>query len=97
MADSLRVSNSTEFREHKTTFDHFLAFSLWGTLLIIMSVAMFTVAFAMGLGWMTGVGVFLGIGVLAGLALGMGGAWWALVIITSILLALGGLVTLFFQ
>jgi hypothetical protein len=97
MADSLKISNTTEFREHKLTFDHFLAFSLWGTLQIIMAVALLTVAFAMNLGWMTGVGVYLAIGVVAGLALGMRGAWWALTVGVSILLALGGLVSLLFH
>lgn len=96
MAEELRVSNAAEFHEHKLTFDHFLAFSLWGTVIIIMSVALLTVAFAMGFGWLAGVGAYAAIGVLVGLALGMRGAWWGLVIGSTVLLALGGLVSLLF-
>jgi hypothetical protein len=96
MAEELRVSNAAEFREHKLTFDHFMAFSLWGTVHIIMSVALLTVAFAMNLGWLAGVGTYAVIGVLAGLALGMRGAWWGMVIGTTILLALGGFISLLF-
>jgi hypothetical protein len=96
MAEELRVSNAAEFRDHKLTFEHFLSFSLWGTLQVIMVVALLTVAFAMGLGWLAGVGVYAVIGALAGLALGMRGTWWGMVVGTTVLLALGGLISLLF-
>ncbi len=80
----------------KSTFSHFLGVSLWGTLLIIMGVALATLAFAMGLGWWAGLAAYGGIGVLAGLAVGMKSGWWMTVIGSTILLGLGGLVSLLF-
>lgn len=86
-----------DIHDQKSTFHHFLVFALWGTLYTVMAVALLTVAFAMGYGWLAGVGTYAAIGVLAGLGLGMRGGWWGLVIGSTIVLALGGLVTLFFR
>lgn len=80
----------------KSTFSHFLGVSLWGTLLIIMGVALATIAFAMNMGWFAGLAAYVVIGVVAGLALGMKSGWWMTLIGTTILLGLGGLVSLLF-
>lgn len=85
-----------DIHDQKSTFHHFLNISLWGTLVIIMSVALLTVAFAMGFGWMAGLGAYAAIGVIAGFALGMRGSWWALVIGSTIVLGLGGLIGMVF-
>jgi len=86
-----------DIQDQKSTFHHFLNITLWGTLYTIMAVALLTVAFAMGYGWLAGVGTYAAIGAVVGFSLGMRGGWWALLIGSTIVLALGGLVTLFFR
>ena len=90
------VHGGMEIQEQKSTSHQFLALSLWGTLYTIMVVALLTVAFAMGLGWFSGLGAYALIGVGAALALKMSGSWWVSVIGTTVVLGLGGLVSLFF-
>lgn len=97
MAHDTAERGAMDIRDQKSTFGHFLTFSLWGTLFTTMVVALLTVAFAMGYGWLAGVGAFAAIGVVAGFSLGMRGGWWGLLIGSTIVLALGGLVTLFFR
>jgi len=79
-----------DIHEQKGTFDGFLLTALWGTLLIVMSVGLLTVAFAMNLGWFAGLATFVVLGVLAGLGLNMGGAWWAMLIGVAVLGGIGG-------
>jgi hypothetical protein len=79
-----------DLSEHRATFSMFMKATEWGSALIIASVGMFTVAFAMGLGWFAGLGVFVAVGVLAGALLRMGAAWWATVAIITVLCAVGG-------
>ncbi len=97
MAHGEAARGAMDIRDQKSTFQHFLTFSLWGTLFTTMVVALLTVAFAMGYGWMAGVGAYAAIGVVAGFALGMRGGWWGMVIGSTIVLGLGGLVTLFLR
>ena len=79
-----------EITEQKGTFSAFLQFALWGTLLIVMTVALLTVSFAMGYGWFAGLAAFFVIGAAAGLGVNMGGAWWAALIIITLVLGGGG-------
>ena len=79
-----------DVHEQKGTFDHFVMFALWGTLLVVMTVALLTVAFAMGAGWFAGLAAFFVIGAGAGLGVRMGAAWWATLIVTTVLLGIGG-------
>ena len=81
-----------DVHEQKDTFHHFVSFGLWITLLIIMSVALLTVALAMGLGWLAGVGVYFVIGAAAGFGARLGASWWATLIATTLLLGVGGLI-----
>lgn len=99
MAEAAHASaarGDMDIQDQKDTFRHFVALSLWGTLLVIMAVALLTVAFAMGLGWFAGLSAYVAIGVGAGLAIRMSGAWWVTVIGSAILLAGGGLIALLF-
>jgi len=80
----------------KSTFSHFLGVSLWGTLLIVMGVALATIAFAMNMGWFPGLAAFFAIGAVGGLVLGMKSGWWMTLIGSTVLLGLGGLVSLLF-
>jgi hypothetical protein len=86
-----------DIQDQKYTFHHFVVFCLWGTLQVIMIVALLTVAFAMGLGWFAGVAAYAAIGVAAGLFMRMSNSWWVLVIGTVVVLGAGGLVTLLFK
>ena len=86
-----------DIHDQKETFHHFVAFSLWGTLLVIMLVALLTVAFAMNLGWFAGLTAYVVIGVAAGLFMRMSGSWWVLVIGTTVLAGAGGLIALLFK
>lgn len=86
-----------DIQDQKSTFKHFLNISLWGTVYTTMAVALLTVAFAMGYGWFPGLSAYVAIGAVAGFALGMRGGWWALLIGSTIVLALGGFVTLLFR
>lgn len=86
-----------DIRDQKETFHHFVVFCLWGTLHVIMIVALLTVAFAMGLGWFAGIAAYAVIGVAAGLFMRMSGSWWMLVIGTTVLLGAGGVVSLLFK
>jgi len=74
------------------TFHHFLLFALWGCVLMMQSVGLLTFAFAMGLGWWAGLAVYVAVGLGVGLLAKMGGAWWATLIATTILLGVGGLI-----
>ena len=81
-----------DVHEQKDTFGHFVTFALWCTLHIVMAVALLTVAFAVGAGWLAGVAAFFVIGAGAGAALRLNGAWWAAIIVQTILLAIGGVI-----
>jgi hypothetical protein len=81
-----------DIHDQKDTFHHFVLFALWGTLLVIMTVALLTVGLAMGLGWFAGLAVYFVIGAGAGLGIRMGAAWWATLLASTVLLGLGGLV-----
>ncbi len=86
-----------DIQDQKDTFKHFVSFSLWGTLLTIMLVALLTVAFAMGFGWYAGLAAWVVIGAAAGFFMKMSGAWWVLVVGSTILFGVGGLFSLFLQ
>lgn len=79
-----------DLSEHRATFSMFMKATEWGSALIIATVGMMTVAFAMGLGWFAGLGVFVVVGVLAGALLRLGAAWWATIAAMTVLSAIGG-------
>lgn len=79
-----------DISDQKATFSGFLTISVWGTALTIMLVAMLTVAFAMGGGWFAGLAVWAVIGLVAGMIMKMGLYWWATLIGSTVLMALGG-------
>ncbi len=79
-----------DIADQKATFAGFLTVSAWGSALTIMLVALLVVAFAMGAGWFAGVAVWAVIGVAAGVFLSMRAAWWATLVGTTLLMAIGG-------
>ncbi|GAN00568.1 hypothetical protein U91I_04234 [alpha proteobacterium U9-1i] len=81
-----------EIKDQKDTFHGFLTASLWLGGQIIMFIALFTLAFAIGAGWFPGLFAFLAIGVGLGLGFKMSSVWWATLVAEAVLLGVGGLV-----
>lgn len=79
---------------HRAMFSGFLKVTEWFCAGLAMMLGLVVPAFAMGLGWWTGLIAWLVIGLGAGFALRLGGAWWAFVAISTVLLAIGGAITL---
>lgn len=82
---------------HRATFRGFLKATEWGAVFVAMLLALLVFAFAIGMGWWTGLIAWLVVGVAAGALLNMGGAWWAFVAVSTILLGVGGAVTMALQ
>ena len=81
-----------DIKDQKETFHGFLTASLWGGGQIIMFLALFTLAFAIGAGWFPGLAAFVLIGVGLGLGFKMSSVWWATLVAEVVLLGLGGLI-----
>lgn len=81
----------------KAMFSGFLKTTEWACVMLAMMLGLTVFAFAMGMGWWTGLIVWLVIGALAGFLMGLGGGWWAFVIGSTVLLAVGGAVTMGIQ
>ncbi|MHA6288758.1 aa3-type cytochrome c oxidase subunit IV [Maricaulis sp. CAU 1757] len=90
------VRGEMDVSHHKSTYDGFMAVSLWSSLIIGLSVLYMTLVFAVGTDWL---GSLIGVtiaGVVAGLVLKMKAAWYATVAGMFILtLISGGIVMLF--
>ena len=76
--------------EQRSMFDGFMHVTVWSCALVAMYVAMFTLAFAIGAGWLAGLAALTAIGVAAGVVFKMNSTWWALLVIQVVLLGLGG-------
>lgn len=81
-----------DITDQKDTFHGFLMASVWGCGLIAQSVALLTLAFAIGAGWWAGLAAFLVIGVAVGMTFKLSGVYWAVQIVLLVLLGLGGLI-----
>jgi hypothetical protein len=79
---------------HRAMFSGFLKVTEWFCVALAMLLALTVFAFAMGLGWWTGLIAWFVIGLVAGFAMNMGGAWWGFLGISTVLLAIGGAVTM---
>ena len=79
-----------DIKGQRETFHGFLVATVWGCGLVAMSVALLTLAFAIGAGWWAGLGAFVVIGVVVGMLFKQSGAWWAMLIGVAILSAIGG-------
>jgi hypothetical protein len=86
-----------EIGSHRAMFSGFLKAVEWSCVFLAMLLALTVFSFAVGLGWWTGLVAWAVIGVLAGLLMNMGGAWWATVIGSTVVLAIGGAVTMGIQ
>ena len=81
-----------DIADQSATFSGFLATSLWSSALIAQTVALCTLAFAIGAGWWAGLAAWVAIGLVVGLLFKMSGAWWATLIASTLVLGVGGVV-----
>jgi len=81
-----------DIQEQKETFSSFIHTTVWVGGLIVQSVALLTLALAIGAGWWSGWVVFVVIGIAAGLFFKMPGVYWAVQVLCWVLLAIGGLI-----
>lgn len=92
MADSHGAHGNMDITDQKETFHAFLMASIWGSGLVIQSVALLTLAFAIGAGWWPGLVALVVIGIALGLAFRLSGVYWAVQIVIWVLLGIGGLI-----
>ena len=81
-----------DISDQKATFHGFLMASVWGGGLIVQTVGLLTLAFAIGAGWWAGFVVFVLVGVAFGASFKLSGVYWAVQVALWVLLALGGLI-----
>jgi hypothetical protein len=79
-----------DIQDQRETFGGFLSATIWTCTLIAQSVALATLAFAIGSGWWAGLGAFVAIGIAAGLIFRLPAIYWAIQIALWVLLAIGG-------
>lgn len=81
-----------DIQDQRETFGGFLAATVWTCGLIAQTVALLTLAFAIGAGWWAGFAVLVLIGIAVGMAFKLSGVYWATQVAIWVLLALGGLI-----
>jgi hypothetical protein len=81
-----------DIRDQKDTFHGFLMASVWMCGLIAQLVALLTLGFAIGAGFWAGFAAFVVIGIAVGMLFRLSGVYWAVQIVSWVLLALGGLI-----
>jgi hypothetical protein len=91
MAQSGAQANM-DIQDQKSTFHGFLMATVWTCGLIAQTVALLTLAFAIGAGWWSGYVVFVLIGAALGIAFRLSGVYWAIQAALWLLLGLGGLI-----
>ena len=69
----------------KATWDGFMVGSIWGSLLVILTVGYATLAVAIGMNWMISLGLMAVFGIVAGLVMNLGGRWMATVVLMVVL------------
>ena len=92
MAQTGAHHGDMDIRDQKDTFHGFLVASLWMCIHLAQMIAFLTLAFAIGAGFWAGFAAYLVIGIAAGVLFRMSGVFWAVQIVTYILLGLGGII-----
>jgi Bacterial aa3 type cytochrome c oxidase subunit IV len=91
------VEAAMDMPAHRAMFAGFIKTTEWSIVGIAMLLALTVFAFALGLGWWTGLIAWAVIGVAAGALLNMGGVWWAFVAVSTVVLGVGGAITMGLQ
>ena len=81
-----------DIRDQKETFHGFLIATVWVCVHLAQMVALLTLGFAIGAGFWAGFAAYVVIGIVAGLLFRLSGVFWAVQIVSWILLGLGGLI-----
>lgn len=81
-----------DIRDQKETFHGFLVATIWMCVHLAQFVALLTLAFAIGDGFWAGFAAYVVIGIAAGFLFRMSGVFWAVQIVSWVLLGLGGLI-----
>lgn len=81
-----------DIRDQKDTFHGFLLASVWTGGLIVQWVALLTLAFAIGAGYWAGFGSYVVIGIAVGMIFWLSGVYWAIQVVSWVLLGLGGMI-----
>lgn len=92
MAQTGGARGTMDIQDQKDTFHGFLMASIWGGGLVIQSVALLTLAFAIGAGWWAGWAAFVAIGLALGFFFRMSSVYWAVQVALWVLMVLGGLI-----
>lgn len=92
MAQSGGARGDMNIQDQKETFDGFLISSIWGSTLVIQTVALLTLAFAIGAGWWAGWVAVVAIGLGAGFFFRLTSVYWAVQVGLWVLLGIGGLI-----
>lgn len=86
------AQENMDIQDQRETFHGFLMATVWTCGLIAQSVALLTLAFAIGAGWWPGFVAFVLIGLAVGLTFKLSGVYWAVQVAFWVLLGLGGLI-----
>jgi hypothetical protein len=86
------AQENMDIQDQRETFHSFLMATVWTCGLIAQSVALLTLAFAIGAGWWPGFVAFVLIGLAVGLTFKLSGVYWAVQVAFWVLLGLGGLI-----
>ena len=85
MAASEYHRGDMDISAQKATWDGFMVGSIWGSLLIILTVGYATLAVAIGMNWMIALGLMTVFGIVSGLVMNLGGRWMATVVLVVVL------------
>lgn len=81
MAASEYHHGEMDIKDQKATWDGFLTFSVWGSLIIFLSVAHAVFTISLHIHWAVSLGILTVVGIGAGLLMNMGGRWMATVVL----------------
>ena len=81
MASGEYTHGDMDITDQTATWDGFITGSVWGGMMIILSVGYAVLAVAIGLNWMVSLGLMAIVGFGAGFLLNMGGRWMATVVL----------------
>ena len=90
MGETAGAHGGMDIQDQRATFSGFLTATVWTCGLIAQTVALLTLAFAIGAGWWAGLAAYVAIGVVIGLAFKLQGAWWAVLVASTGLMVVGG-------
>jgi len=85
MAGSDYTHGEMDIAEQNRTWDGFIKGTLWSSFIIGLLVAYSTLTVALGMHWAVALGLCVIGGIVGGMALGMGSAWMATVVLLAAL------------